>query len=518
MKMSDNWLSRVLLLMSVVILTTSCSNSDNTTAEAQTPAAVIPAVDSDEEQPADEQPADEQPSAETPAEPVEGQPLPEQGPAAGDPESTNPDAETPENTPTDPPAQEGLAPAVATGADTSGREDDSPTVTESLSLVGPFIKDPSRGAGPPSVPAGLTALMAAGNWVEFSWAPSTDDQSVEAYEIYRDAQLIATVRGDTGYEHDYRSWISTSFIDCNYTRYAQCEDQNLQPQNGSTHAYSVVAVDNEGMRSAASDEVLLSMATDTQSGVDLSGYQPVFREEFNDTKLDRARWKTSLPWGPDTIVNGETQYFVNTFGSEPFAYDPFVMDGDTLKITGINTPPELLAQANNQPYLSGVITTSDYFRMTYGYVEMRAKLAPGQGILSTFYLFNQDFEKNQPEIDVVEYLGARSTKTYQTYHYYDSNRARTPKGEKHSSPTMETETGQNLSDDFHTFGVLWEQGSVVWYIDGVEVRRLEGVRVSDEPMNIIAHMVMGSNWIGEPDPGSVPAVFEIDYIRAWQKP
>ena len=411
--------------------------------------------------------------------------------------------------------QEPLADPTATGSDLSGGDDDSPTPVESQSLVGPFIKDPSRGAGPPSTPQNLTLLLSAENWLEFSWAPSTDDQSVEAYEIYRDGQLLYTVRGDTGYEFDYRSWISTSYIDCNYTRYPSCEG-NL-PLAGASYSYTVIAVDNEGMRSEASEPVQFSLAQNQSSPVDLSAYRKVFEENFNGEGLDRSRWKTALPWGPNETVNRETQYFVNTFGNSAPAYNPFVFTGETLQITGIATPQNLLAQSNNQPYLSGVITTSDYFEMTYGYVEMSAKVASGQGLLSTFYLFNQDFEKNKPEIDILEYIGSRPNKAYQTYHYYDSNRARYSSGEKHSSPTMEYAAATDLSSQFHTYSVLWEPGLIIWYIDNTEVRRLTGPRVSDEPMNIIAHLVIGSEWIGAPAESALPAVFEIDYIRAWQK-
>lgn len=403
----------------------------------------------------------------------------------------------------------------ATGGDLSGGEDDSPTATETASLVGPFIKDTSRSAGPPSVPTGLTLLLSAEKWNEFTWAPSTDDQSVEAYEIYRDGTLISTIRGDTGYEYDYASWLSTSFMDCNYTRYATCKD--TQPVPGASYSYTVVAVDNEGMRSAHSDPAVYTFEQTSTEPVNLDGYVKVFNDDFSAANLDRELWKTSLPWGSETTINGESQYFVNVFGENPPAYNPFVFTGETVQITGIPTPPELAAVTNNKPYLSGVLTTSDHFKMTYGYVEMNAKMAKGQGMLSTFYLFNQDYEKNKPEIDIIEYIGLRADKAYQTYHYYDSNRSRFSNGEKHSSPTMETLTGQDLSAGFHTYSVLWEPELVVWYIDNQEIRRLTGKRVSDEPMNIIAHLVIGSDWIGAPDESSLPAVFEIDYIRAWQK-
>ena len=482
----------------LLLIVAGCSNSDSDSAvdgssvdgaSEQEPAPSGSDADSDGS------PAED---ASTPANPEDGDSGTEVNPDTSD---------TDNNSPTTAPS--------ATGSDSSGGDDDSPTATETLSLQGPFIKDPSRGSGPPSTPVGLTLLLSAENWLEFTWAPSTDDQSVEAYEVYRDGALLYTIRGDSGYEFDYRSWISTSYFDCNYTRYASCE--GVQPAAGSSHEYTVVAVDNEGMSSAHSDPAVFQLAMKQDTPVDLDGYSKVFDEEFDGSSLDLSLWKTALPWGPDKTINGEMQYFVNTLGSEPAAYDPFKFTGDTLKITGIPTPADILDAANGLPYLSGVLTTSDHFEMTYGYVEMRAKLAGGEGLLSTFYLFNQDFEKNKPEIDIIEYIGARPDKAYQTYHYYDSNRARYASGEKHSSPTMETVANIDLSADFHQFGVLWEQGLVVWYIDGVEVRRLTGPRVSDEPMNIITQLVIGSSWIGEPDASSIPAELEIDYIRAWQK-
>ncbi len=401
---------------------------------------------------------------------------------------------------------------VPPGVDVSGGDNDSPTLTETLSLQGPFIKDTNRSAGPPSVPQGLTALLIGSNWVEISWQPSADDQSVEAYEVYRDNSLVYTIRGDNG-DPDYRSWITTTHMDCDYTRNASC--RNNQPSPGSSISLTVVAVDNENMRSAPSAPLNVQLVTPSSSRVDLSNYSTVFSDEFDEGTLDRSKWKTALPWNND-IINGEEQFLVNIFGSTPPAYDPFVLNGSTLAITAIRTPPDLLAQSNNQPFLSGVITSADNFEMTYGYVEMNAKLSAGNSILSAFYLFNQNFDDNKPEIDIIEYDGSHPFVANQTYHYFDSNRTRWASGESHSSPTMQTNTG-NLSESYHTYSVLWEKELMVWYIDDIEVRRVTGPRVSDEPMNIIAQLVMGSAWVGSPDASTTSAVMEIDYIRAWQR-
>ena len=409
--------------------------------------------------------------------------------------------------------------AFAGGADEGQRTDDdeSPTLTESLSLAGPFVRDATRGVGAPSAPTGLTKLLAGENWIQFSWIPSTDDQSVEAYEIYRDGQLISTVVFDASYEFDIVNWQTTSYMDCNFTRF-DCSAPNRQPLPGTSYSYSVAAVDGEGQRSDRSAAVVMSTTIAGQESVDLASFRQVFNEDFNGTTVDRSRWKTSLPWGPDLIINGETQYFVDTFGTNNVVtYDPFVFTGETMLITGIQTPENLRQAANNQPYLSGVLTTADHFELTYGYIEMRAKLASGSGMFSTFYLFNQDFYKNKPEIDIMERDGARVDTAFQTYHYFDSNQNRRSTGERHSSPTMESSSGINLSDDFHTYSVLWEPQRVIWFIDGAEVRRIEGVRVSDEPMNIITQLVIGNEWISGVDPSSLPAAVEIDYIRAWQR-
>ncbi len=495
------------------------TNVDNNSPESvnsispvtDTPDTATPTTDT----PATDSPAVDNPTTETPTTdaPTTGNPDQDE-PALDNPDTNSPEPEQPVNNP-NPGSPSILVPPSVTGSDQTGNDDDSPTETESASIAGPFVKDTARPAGPPSVPEGLTLLMSGEDFVEFSWKPSTDDQSVESYEIYRDGNLVYTIEHDNTFEFNYRNWISTSYIDCNYTRFTGCDANPIAA--GSSYQYQVAAVDNEGMKSALSEPVTFQMAQRQSGGPDLTGYQLVLDEEFDGDSLDRAVWKTSLPWGADTVINGELQYFVNLFGSDPIAANPFVFTGSSLQITGTVTPPELLDAANQQPYLSGVISTQDKFQMTYGYVEMKAKLTGGKGFLSTFYLFNQDFLKNKPEIDIIEYIGDRPDKAYQTYHYYDSNRARSADGERHSTPTMESLMGFDLSSDFHTFSVLWEPGLVIWYIDGNEVRRLSGIRISDEPMNIIAQLVVGSNWIGEPDPSSLPKSLDIDYIKAWQK-
>ncbi|MFK7893576.1 MAG: family 16 glycosylhydrolase, partial [Granulosicoccus sp.] len=91
-----------------------------------------------------------------------------------------------------------------------------------------------------------------------------------------------------------------------------------------------------------------------------------------------------------------------------------------------------------------------------------------------------------------------------------------------SAPTMSyrNPTGELYSEDWHTYSVLWEPQLVIWYIDGIEVKRLSGPMVSRQPMNIVNYLVTGSLWAPTPDLAdteSFPIQMDVDYIRVYQR-
>jgi len=157
-------------------------------------------------------------------------------------------------------------------------------------------------------------------------------------------------------------------------------------------------------------------------------------------------------------------------------------------------------------------------------MESRLKVSGAAGALSSNYLYHRfpgtGVNRHGPEIDVLEYLGENpfgDEDAFQTYHYQDPDT-----GAIRSAPTMSyaNPDGSLFSDDFHTYGVLWEPSLVIWYIDGVEIKRMSGPQVSRQPMNIVNYLVAGSAWAPTPDitnPGLFPIQFEVDYIRVMQR-
>lgn len=243
----------------------------------------------------------------------------------------------------------------------------------------------------------------------------------------------------------------------------------------------------------------------------LEDYELVFSDEFNDTTLDTSKWNTSFLWGTDVVINNEEQYYVDIVNEPDFGFNPFTFDGETLTINTIETPEELSEQANSQPFLSGIITSYDAFKFTYGYVETRAKMTAGRGYWPAFWLLNAYYVDAEPEIDIMEFIGQEQDVIYHTYHYFDSE------GNLRSTESFPV-SGIDFTNDFHTFGVEWNPGELVYYVDGIETLRVVDVNVSQQEMYVLANQAIGGWWAGSPDATTpFPGKYEIDYIRVYQR-
>ena len=350
-------------------------------------------------------------------------------------------------------------------------------------------------SGSPETPGGLSAQVQSSSSVELTWNASSG--GAEGYNIYRDDSYLSTVKGSAQY--------TASSLDSN-----------------RDYAFSVVAFrDNQyskrsanvNVRTGSSDNATTApppQPSNDGNGAVPSGYQLVFNDEFDSSNIDSSKWNTRYRWGPNWIINNEEQYYIDSLNEPNFGESPFRHGGGNLTIRATRTPGELRSNSREQDYLSGAMTTHNKFTMKYGYVEMRAKLPRGKGLWPAFWLLHNGNDLRRPEIDVMEMLGDNTRLVYQTYHYYDGGNLR-------STPSFRA-PGPDYADDFHTFGMLWEPGRIIWYVDGNEANRYESGDVSDEDMYLLVNLAIGGAWAGSPDGGtSFPADFEIDYIRAYQQ-
>jgi len=279
---------------------------------------------------------------------------------------------------------------------------------------------------------------------------------------------------------------------------------------------------------------------------DLSQYERVFEDDFNGSQLDASKWNTGFLWGPYLQINNEQQLYVDTLGINANSLqenggqtpNPFSMTGNSLKI--VSTPVTQASQIPARPpendpiwssypeyrynesydpadidYLSGTITSYDAFRFAHGYAEARVKLPAGQGLWPAFWLLTSFYVEDVPEIDIMEFLGHDKNTAYHTYHYFEPQNG----WNLVSTPSYKS-TSEDFTDGWNTFGVSWDSKSIVWYVNGVEARRItdQEYTIPNQAMYVIANTAVGGNWPGSPDSSTpFPVEYEIDYIHVYKK-
>ncbi|HYD29660.1 MAG TPA: glycoside hydrolase family 16 protein, partial [Azospirillaceae bacterium] len=199
-----------------------------------------------------------------------------------------------------------------------------------------------------------------------------------------------------------------------------------------------------------------------------TNWRLVFADEFAGTTLDQTKWTTGYWWdGPDGSSNYGNQEL------EWYVRDEVLVTGGLLRLRARRRP------LNGYGYTSGMVSSEDRFGFQYGYAEAMVRVPKGKGLWPAFWLAAED-RRWPPEIDVFEILGDTPSKAYMNYHW------KQPDGSNKGGGIVSW-TGPDFSAGFHRFGVLWEPGQLVWYVDGVERHRAT-LNVSAETMYLIANL------------------------------
>jgi beta-glucanase (GH16 family) len=237
----------------------------------------------------------------------------------------------------------------------------------------------------------------------------------------------------------------------------------------------------------------------------------LFSDDFNGTALDRQKWVTCYWWdrgGCTNLGNKELQWYQ--------AANVVVADGQ-LHLTAKREVAE--GQGASYEYTSGLVSTgrgvaatsgATKFDLRYGYVEMRARLPAGRGLLPAFWMLPSSHEP-APEIDIMEVLGEKPDTLYTHIHYRVFLG-----GKREQEGVVKT---PDLSAGWHVFAVDWGPARIIWYLDGKECWRFEDAdHIPTERMYLLVNLAVGGKWPGPPDRAThFPAEFMVDYVRVWQR-
>jgi beta-glucanase (GH16 family) len=249
-------------------------------------------------------------------------------------------------------------------------------------------------------------------------------------------------------------------------------------------------------------------------------------DEFEGTEIDKEKW----------FVEGQNGDYYIWKGRAPSQYAPHnvvVKDGKLVLKTqwepNFNFAKEAYADGAHKdtygvhegkplPVTTAAIVSKK--RFLNGYMEIKSK-APHAAMTAAFWAIG--FEQ---ELDMYEQLavpkiakeGSISNNTNRTaVHDWSPPSTR---------PTKAFGYDENLpfitSDDFHVYGVEWGEDYLKIYRDGKFVQgftqdELGTDWVLNNPMEIWVDSEI-FKWLGVPHKEELPATFEAEYMRVWQKP
>lgn len=228
-------------------------------------------------------------------------------------------------------------------------------------------------------------------------------------------------------------------------------------------------------------------------------------DEFENGVLDSAKWKPS-----------------STFwkGRPPAYFDPrnvAVRNGGlelTIRAADYENDPELIAarKANAKFHTWTSATVEGLADIRYGYFEIKARVA-NASCSSAFWFTGHA----GTEIDVFE-IGGNSpgyeSVMHSTAHVFpkDWNGNR-----RHWSRSTQWDAGERLADADHVYGLEWDRTALTFYLDGHPVGRIPNTDWH-RPIKLLFDIETMPDWLGVPQPGDrLPAVFRIEYFRAWRR-
>ncbi|ARR52414.1 glycoside hydrolase [Rhizorhabdus wittichii DC-6] len=282
-------------------------------------------------------------------------------------------------------------------------------------------------------------------------------------------------------------------------------------QQGSDVVLRLSGQDAVTIRNAAIGDFT---ADNFQLPLDRSGLTPSFADEFDRFDLwssgGGGTWKTwygggAYKSGLDNRTlrgNGEEEIYVDPqlkgTGATELGLNPFRIADGVLTITASDMPADAKGALWNYDYMSGAITTRDVWSQTYGYFEARLELPDEKGAWPAFWLMPTDGSW-PPEIDIMEAYGTEQT--VQTLHTKETG--------AHTQSYTKTFV-DGATSGMHSYGLLWTEDSLTWYIDGTAVKTAPTPDDMHKPFYMILNLAVTSGTTG-----SLLADYKIDYVRAY---
>lgn len=177
-----------------------------------------------------------------------------------------------------------------------------------------------------------------------------------------------------------------------------------------------------------------------------------FEDTFDGGSIDDSVWTTGWGWG----TTGGTS-------DAAIASENVTIQDGTLRLGATNDGEE--------PLTGGVNTKGNVEFGPGTYIEARLKFPAGAGFHPTFWA-QSTTDEWPPELDVVELIqdGSGSDDTETSRHFLHYTVSTEPGDEStHERVNEFYEPGDDLTENFHVYGVEWRPDRVAHYVDGERI-------------------------------------------------
>lgn len=177
-------------------------------------------------------------------------------------------------------------------------------------------------------------------------------------------------------------------------------------------------------------------------------------------------------------------------------------------------------ESDTVAYQTGCISTKSKFSFKYGKLEVKAKLAKGQGSWPAIWLLPESNEHGWPkggEIDVMEQLND-DTIFYQTMHSYFIDVL------KHKDDPKYYTTAPFKVGEFNIFGMEWYPDRIDLLINGTKTFSYPKIENDSTGMQwpfnqkfyILLDQALGGKWPGPVKKEDLPVSMQVDWVRVYQ--
>lgn len=236
---------------------------------------------------------------------------------------------------------------------------------------------------------------------------------------------------------------------------------------------------------------------------------PVWSDEFNYNGLpDPGKWSFEVH-GPGWVNNEWQNYTDRRLENARVENGRLIIEARRDWFGGHEISSARIRTAGKGDWLNGRI-------------EVRAKLPRGRGTWPAIWMLPTDWVygdwPNSGEIDIMENVGYDPASIHGSIHSHGRNHML---GNNFQVTTYDG----SVQDQFHTYGIDWNQDRIEFYMDGKHYGTYTNPRSGwshwpfDKRFHMILNLAIGGMWGGAQgvDMGIFPARMEVDYVRVYKQ-